>query len=251
MTVHDRIDRSTGHVPSDAPTTARDLRRAGVGALVAAGVIAVLPLAILVLAPLTGTVWLDPPEMYDPATTASWAAGLWGLVECATVIGVAVLWIGVRRASPAGWWRDLGSVAGLVWVVGLALHAALFMVKDTPAQAANWEALSSDVSVRAAIGAGVMVVTWGCWALAIVGAAGWTVALVAGGRRAGIVGLGSGIPALVVAAAAMALAVTGIIPPAATFAQLVLLALVGIALLVRARRLRRGIPLRRRTAEAY
>ena len=96
-----------------------------------------------------------------PVTNASWTGGLFGLVELAQAIGIAYLVVGVRRAPPAGWARDLGAFAGALWVAGL--------------------------TIRATIGAAVTVIEWAFFGAAVFAALAWTVAVSAvacEGRRA-------------------------------------------------------------------
>lgn len=214
-----------------------ELRRAGLGAVIAAGCLAAWgPLWILLLAPLLGVADPTGAAKFDPVSNAGWGAGIPGLLELSVACGVAVLCIGIHHLAADGWPRSIAGLAGVLWTAGITLHAASFMVQNTPAQTATWLSITDDLPIRAAIGAAVTVTQWGFYALAVIGSLAWTIAHVAGNRASGLVGLGSGVPALVVAGAATVLAVLGIIPPAATFAQLVLLLLIGIPLLLRSRR---------------
>lgn len=237
------LTATSGSVGAGAHTIepARDLGRAGLGAVIAAGCLLVWgPVWILVLAPLLGVPEAAGAARFDPVSSASWTAGIAGLLELSWVAGVAALCVGVRRVAAHGWMRDIAALGALLWIAGLALHAASFMVVDTPAQTASWTSITDDVTIRAAIGASAVVVQWGFFAVAVIGAFVWTAAHVAGNRAAGLVGLGTGIPAVGLAAVATVLCVLGIVPPAATFAQIVLLLLIGVPLLVRSRRMRRS-----------
>lgn len=219
------------------PTTTGDVRRAGWGGITAAIALIITP-AYVFVGPLLGVEFRAGADAYDPVTNASWTSGLFGLLELAQAVGIGFLVTGVRRALPAGWARDLGALAGVLWVTGLTLHAAAFMVQNTQAQAANWSSLTSEVSVRAMIGASVTVIEWAFFGLAVFAAAAWTIAFLVAGRPAGIVGRGAGISAVVIALIAAGLAAVGIIPPAATLAQIPIWLIVGIALVGRSRSLR-------------
>jgi hypothetical protein len=218
-----------------AASAAPDLRRAGWGAITAAIALALIPLTVFG-APFVGIEYRAGAEAFDPVTNAQWTAGLLGLVEVVEAIGIAILVVNVRRALPDAPLRDLGALAGGLWVGALALHAASLMVQNTPAQAENWLSLNDDISVRAMIGAAVTVVQWSFFGVAVLAALAWTVTFVRAGRPVGIVGLGSAVPALILASLAAILAALGIIPPAATFAQIPLWLLIGIPLVRRARK---------------
>ncbi len=231
----------SSNVPSTVsppvPATAGDVRRAGWGAIFAAIALIVTP-AYVFIGPLLGVEFRVGADAYDPVMNASWTSGLFGLLELAQATGIAFLVVGVRRALPSGWARDLGALAGMLWVAGLALHAAAFMVQNTQAQAANWSSLTPEVSVRAMIGAAVTVVEWAFFGLAVFAAFAWMLAFFIAGRPAGIVGRGAGIPAVAIAAIAAGVATLGIVPPAATFAQIPVWLIVGITLVRRSRPLR-------------
>jgi hypothetical protein len=171
-------------------------------------------------------------------TNASWTGGLFGLVELAQATGIAFLVVGVRRALPSGWARDLGALAGTLWIAGLTLHASAFMVQFTQAQADNWRSISDEMSARAAIGAAVTVIEWAFFGVAVFAALAWTVSFFVAGRPVGLIGLGAGIPAIVIASIAAGLAAVGIIPPAATLAQIPLWLILGIVLVRRSAALR-------------
>lgn len=216
----------------------RELRLSGGGALLAALALVVTP-ATVFLAPLLGVEWPSGAAAFDPVTNASWVFGaVTGLPEVAQAVGLALLVVGVRQALPPGIARDLGALAGAIWVTGIALHATSVFVKNTPAQTASWEGITDDVVIRAAIGAGATVVQWGFLALAVLAGFAWVLGFLVAGRPTGLVATVPVIVALVVAGLAVILVLLGIVPPAATFAQIVVLLLLALPLLLRARRLR-------------
>lgn len=223
--------------PTRLRTAAADLRRAGLGAIVAAAALLATPLGVF-LGPLLGITWSEGAARFDPVTNASWTSGLFGLLELVQAVGIAFLVVGVGRALPSGLARDLGRLSGVVWVAGLTLHAGAFIVQNTAAQEATWRSISESVETRAMIGAAVTVVEWAFFAVSIFGALAWTVAFLVAGRAEGIARRGSAVPAVVIAGAAAALAAFGIIPPAATFAQIALWLVLGISLTRRSRALR-------------
>jgi hypothetical protein len=220
-----------------APTASIDVRRAGWGAILAATALILTPLIVFV-GPLLGVHFRDGAAAYDPVTNASWTGGLFGLLELSQAIGIAFLVVGVRRALPSGWARDVGALAGTLWVAGLTLQASAFMVQFTQAQAENWRSISDEVSIRATIGAAVTVIEWAFFGVAVFAALAWTIAFFVAGRPAGIIGRGAGIPAIVIASIASALAAVGIIPPAATLLQIPLWLILGIVLVRRSAALR-------------
>lgn len=220
-----------------SPTASVDARRAGWGAILAAIALILTPVYVFV-APLLGLQYRQGAAAYDPVTNASWTGGLFGLVELAQAIGIAYLVVGVRRALPAVWARDLGALAGTLWVAGLTLHASAFMVQFTQAQAANWRSISDDLSIRGTIGAAVTVIEWAFFGVAVFAALAWTVAFFIAGRPVGMIGRAAGIPAIVIASIAAGLAAFGIIPPAATLAQIPLWLILGIVLVRRSTALR-------------
>ena len=222
---------------TDSRGAAKDAHRAGWGAILAAIALIATPTYVFI-APLLGVTFLVGAEKFDPVTNASWTIGLFGLFELAQAVGIALLVVGVRRAVPASWARDLGAIAGTVWVTALSLHAATVIVQNTAAQSETWLSISDEVSVRAMIGASVTVIEWAFLGVAVLAALAWTITYVVAGRPVGIAGLGSGIPALVIASIAAGLAVFGIIPPAAILAQIPLWLIIGIALVRRSRSLR-------------
>jgi len=239
MSASVRIEASVGA----AAVAARDLRRAGWGG-VGAAIALVLsgPVWILVLSVLLGIRWPSGAAKFDPVSNASWLAGPTSAVELVFVIGVVILCLGVRRASVRGWHRDVMAVGAGLWIGGLVLWGMSLVVWATPAMTSNWTMITPDVRVRATIGAAVTLTQWGFAAVGIVGMLTWTVAHVAGNRGTGMIGLAAGVPAVVVAFLAAAAGIVGVIPPALTFLQIVVLLLVGIPLLRRARRMAAAVP---------
>lgn len=215
-----------------------DLRRAGGGALVAALAVLLIPLWVFVPS-LVGHQWPSGVARFDPVSNASWWVNLiTGVLALAETTGVAFLVVGVRRALPHGFARDLAGVAGTVWTTSLVLYAAGLFVALTPAQSATWASLSASAEIRSMIGAASTVVQWGFGAAQVLAGLAWLIAFVVAGGGAGIAPRGSIITGLIVAGIAGALVLFGVVPPAITFAQIVLLTILGFSLLRRARVLR-------------